>query len=734
MTDSVNIASILINVLLQVTLLAALLLIAIWLLRGKAVWRYQLSFTGLIAVLLLAISSVWMQTRDINPLTLQLQLPILAISQPLSSSMDAAGAPALDQFEVVPPPAANLDQLVSEMFSFFSTSDSRISGRNSFGTGISVLITLWLTVSLIGLARLVYSGFKLGQLRRLSRLPSNVALARLHQLTARLHNQLTPDFLLSERMHSPVHVGFFKPVIILPGDIIEDCDDAQLEAVITHEIAHWYRRDNVANLVQQIIVAMFWFHPLVHRLAKLASQSREEVCDNHVLAHQDPIRYSETLFWLSTRNRPRLAQWKDQRTAVAMFTQHWRLEQRIQQLLDKNRETTMQLSKRYTHTLRFSLLALTLLIASFTLVPALNTVEAQSTDDSEDRSPPQTRDAETLSEAVFESVTEIQELLTGRRPDSEDEPEPEAAKERLDALYESEFADANSFEQSTILNFYTNYYLMQQDYPEALQTFEQLLEIEGLRADTRLRTLRSLGQLYAHQERWQESLDAYSEWRRLSDEEDDLVFRGLAYNHYQLENWLDSREFWLQYMQMQSSEDMDRDDYAYLNGLHVMLEDWQSAVALTKEMILRFNEQTDWDNLRAIYAQLDDQNALAALNPDLGGTLDLAAQEPQIAFASVVPTDGDYMPLLATAPMYPRAAADQGIEGWVLVGFTVGADGQVQEDSIEIVDAEPAEVFDASSVRATREFVFAPRMVAGEAVPVPGVQYLFRFRLSDDDA
>ena len=208
----------------------------------------------------------------------------------------------------------------------------------------------------------------------------------------------------------------------------------------------------------------------------------------------------------------------------------------------------------------------------------------------------------------------------------------------------------------------------------------------------------------------------------------------MSYGNYQLDQWQEARDFWLQYLATQDASETSRDDYAYLNGLHFQLEDWQSALALTQDMIVRFNEQRDWDNLRVLYERLDDQNALADIDPELGSTLDVDAPEPQIAFANVVPTDGDYIPLLASAPMYPRVAADERIEGWVLVEFTVGSDGQVEQESVSVVDAEPAEVFNASSLRAAREFVFAPRMVAGEPVPVPGVQYLFRFRLGDDDA
>ena len=96
----------------------------------------------------------------------------------------------------------------------------------------------------------------------------------------------------------------------------------------------------------------------------------------------------------------------------------------------------------------------------------------------------------------------------------------------------------------------------------------------------------------------------------------------------------------------------------------------------------------------------------------------------QLSNASIAATDGDYLPLVAIAPQYPTRAAQRGIQGWCLVSFTVDGLGNVVEESIEVVDAEPANIFDRSSLRAAARFKFQPRVVDGEGVNVDGVQYL----------
>ncbi|MFT4748674.1 MAG: protein TonB [Pseudohongiellaceae bacterium] len=99
--------------------------------------------------------------------------------------------------------------------------------------------------------------------------------------------------------------------------------------------------------------------------------------------------------------------------------------------------------------------------------------------------------------------------------------------------------------------------------------------------------------------------------------------------------------------------------------------------------------------------------------------------------ASISATDGDFLPLVAIAPQYPTRAAQRGIQGWCLVSFTVNGLGNVDEESIEVVDAEPANIFDRSSIRAATRFKFQPRVVDGTGVAVPGVQYLFRYQLEE---
>lgn len=108
------------------------------------------------------------------------------------------------------------------------------------------------------------------------------------------------------------------------------------------------------------------------------------------------------------------------------------------------------------------------------------------------------------------------------------------------------------------------------------------------------------------------------------------------------------------------------------------------------------------------------------VNVDIG--LDIGA-------AGLGATDGEMLPLVNIQPTYPTRAAQRGIEGWAQVAFTVTETGGVRD--VNIVDAEPAGMFDQASIRAAERFRFQPRVVNGQPVEVPNVQYVFRFQLEE---
>jgi bla regulator protein blaR1 len=92
----------------------------------------------------------------------------------------------------------------------------------------------------------------------------------------------------------PGVVGLWRPVLLVPAGIEDDLTPRQLTAVLTHELCHIRRRDNVTAAVHMIAEAVFWFHPLVWWIGSRLVDERERACDEEVVRTLgEPQTYAE---------------------------------------------------------------------------------------------------------------------------------------------------------------------------------------------------------------------------------------------------------------------------------------------------------------------------------------------------------------------------------------------------------------------------------------------------------
>ena len=71
--------------------------------------------------------------------------------------------------------------------------------------------------------------------------------------------------------------------MLLPAGISERLNDEQLDAILTHELCHVRRDDNLAAALHMLVEALFWFHPLVWWIGARLVDERERACDEDVL-------------------------------------------------------------------------------------------------------------------------------------------------------------------------------------------------------------------------------------------------------------------------------------------------------------------------------------------------------------------------------------------------------------------------------------------------------------------
>jgi protein TonB len=108
--------------------------------------------------------------------------------------------------------------------------------------------------------------------------------------------------------------------------------------------------------------------------------------------------------------------------------------------------------------------------------------------------------------------------------------------------------------------------------------------------------------------------------------------------------------------------------------------------------------------------------------PEFGNKVDL---DP----SGTISGDGEYLPIVKVAPIYPRRAQTRGITGYCIVEYTVTTSGAIRDPVA--VDCQPSGVFDKASVKASLKFKYKPRVVDGEPIEVAGVQNKFTYELED---
>jgi protein TonB len=107
---------------------------------------------------------------------------------------------------------------------------------------------------------------------------------------------------------------------------------------------------------------------------------------------------------------------------------------------------------------------------------------------------------------------------------------------------------------------------------------------------------------------------------------------------------------------------------------------------------------------------------------NLGGDLQIGG----LGFDS---SDGEYLPIVKIAPVYPQRALLKGIEGECVVMYTVTTNGSTR-DVVVLEQMCTDKVFHKSSIAAAKKFKYKPRIIDGEAVEVHRVTNRFIYELA----
>lgn len=99
-----------------------------------------------------------------------------------------------------------------------------------------------------------------------------------------------------------------------------------------------------------------------------------------------------------------------------------------------------------------------------------------------------------------------------------------------------------------------------------------------------------------------------------------------------------------------------------------------------------------------------------------------------IGGTSFAVSDGEYLPIVKVAPIYPQRAAARGLEGYVIVSYTVTSDGSTRD--VEVIESTST-LFERAAVDSALKYKYKPRIIDGTPVEVAGVTTRIEFVLED---
>ena len=258
-----------------------------------------------------------------------------------------------------------------------------------FETNISETFAQWLEsnhtlIVAVWLIGFVFFLFRLGgglwQIQRLRtrglNAPDALWLEKTQVLASKIGVSRSVKLLESAWVNTPLTIGWLKPAILLPIGLLNQLSQAEVEAVLAHELAHIARRDWVFNLLQAFIETIFYYHPAVWWVSQIIRRERENACDDVALAATgNPIAFARALVQVQelATLAPTLA------LAMSGGKRRRPLLERVRRILNQAPQQQHQVMEKITATvILFVLLALIGLRANS--VPSLEAAFAQIAD------------------------------------------------------------------------------------------------------------------------------------------------------------------------------------------------------------------------------------------------------------------------------------------------------------------------------------------------------------------
>ncbi|HEY5780473.1 MAG TPA: M56 family metallopeptidase, partial [Lysobacter sp.] len=208
--------------------------------------------------------------------------------------------------------------------------------------GLPLIVALWAAGACVPSLRMAMGVVWLGRLRATPQGPAHAAWqARLDARCAVLGVHRPVALRLVDSIDSPASAGWWRPVVLLPTALIARMPHELIEALLAHELAHIRRHDYLVNLMQGVVEALLFYHPVTWWLSRQIRNEREHIADGLAAeATGEPRRLAFALSELSELlSQPHLSNAHHTSFHLAQAAHGGHLMSRIEKLVRPDRKS-----------------------------------------------------------------------------------------------------------------------------------------------------------------------------------------------------------------------------------------------------------------------------------------------------------------------------------------------------------------------------------------------------------
>ena len=219
----------------------------------------------------------------------------------------------------------------------------------------------------------------------------------------------------------------------------------------------------------------------------------------------------------------------------------------------------------------------------------------------------ETKKVQTLSQKVHKVLAKAQEAA--------EEGDFSKSLDILDALMaKSDKGKMNTYETATIHSFYAANYYQMEKYPEAIGSYEKVIEQPDIPDGLRQSAMFSIAQLNFVTENFQGAVDILKDWFRIAENPPSQAYVMIAQAYYQLEQYKNvPKPIIMAIKKARKKKKPIKENWlALLRAAYYELENYKATAKTLELLVKMYPKKAYWVQLSGVYGLMNRENDQAA--------------------------------------------------------------------------------------------------------------------------